>query len=379
MTKPHHILLIGGPSSPLKHLSAFLQQNQYVVELHEKKGEQNELNTDAPPDLILIDGSMPSFSITTLLSHLRQYPATSHTPISFMAPPNVPLEDKIAALEAGVDDWIVLPIEKAELLARIRAVLRRAQMQPKPELLAGIQSLLKKPAKEAKPGPPVPAPLGERDGGWEMPPSVPRPAASPFGSDRLVKRFVQVLHEPASVFSSLHPHQDFLLAVLLVFFTPLMASFAKLLQRAGDFDTWVGTLALGLLSNGLLWFGTAGLIQILVPFYGEHLSTKKALLYAGLGWAPRFVGGLMSFLYPVVALLGFTIDLKDFSAGIDLLPGIPSWKWVSFIGRIGIFDAWAAWITLGGVWTLARVKRQWDMVSILIGAVCLLFGSLTSF
>ena len=75
-----------------------------------------------PPDLILLDVVMPGMSGYDVARALRADQATRVTPI-VMVTAN-PEEDKIAAIDAGADDFIIEPFDKQELLARIRSLLR---------------------------------------------------------------------------------------------------------------------------------------------------------------------------------------------------------------------------------------------------------------
>lgn len=77
--------------------------------------------TDAP-DLILLDVVMPGMSGYDVARSVRAADATRAIPI-VMVTAN-PEQDKIAAIECGADDFIIEPIDKQELLARIRSLLR---------------------------------------------------------------------------------------------------------------------------------------------------------------------------------------------------------------------------------------------------------------
>lgn len=77
------------------------------------------------PDVILMDWMMPGVSGIELTRRLRREPYTQDIPI-IMLTARVTEDDKVAGLEAGADDYIVKPFSPRELLARIRAVLRRS-------------------------------------------------------------------------------------------------------------------------------------------------------------------------------------------------------------------------------------------------------------
>ncbi|GEM44554.1 DNA-binding response regulator [Deinococcus cellulosilyticus NBRC 106333 = KACC 11606] len=79
-----------------------------------------------PPDLILLDIMMPEMDG---LEFLKAFRKTSDTPIIFLTAKVMEL-DKVLGLELGADDYITKPFSMAELLARIRAVMRRTEGTP---------------------------------------------------------------------------------------------------------------------------------------------------------------------------------------------------------------------------------------------------------
>jgi len=83
---------------------------------------------DCKPDIILLDWMMPAVSGLELTRRLRKNPLTADIPI-IMLTAKITENDKVAGLDAGTDDYIVKPFSPRELIARIRAVLRRSQPQ----------------------------------------------------------------------------------------------------------------------------------------------------------------------------------------------------------------------------------------------------------
>lgn len=77
------------------------------------------------PDIILMDWMMPGVSGLELTRRLRKDTYTEDIPI-IMLTAKVTEDDKVAGLEAGTDDYIIKPFSPRELLARIRAVIRRS-------------------------------------------------------------------------------------------------------------------------------------------------------------------------------------------------------------------------------------------------------------
>ncbi len=78
------------------------------------------------PDLILLDWMLPGTSGMELARRLRREELTREIPI-IMLTARGEEADRVAGLEAGVDDYVVKPFSSRELVARIKAVLRRSQ------------------------------------------------------------------------------------------------------------------------------------------------------------------------------------------------------------------------------------------------------------
>jgi two-component system phosphate regulon response regulator PhoB len=95
---------------------------------------QRELDT-VLPDLILLDWMLPGQSGLSLARKWRASPRTRTVPI-LMLTARGDEPDKVAGLDAGADDYITKPFSTQELLARIRAVLRRRAPEPQSDALA---------------------------------------------------------------------------------------------------------------------------------------------------------------------------------------------------------------------------------------------------
>jgi two-component system, OmpR family, phosphate regulon response regulator PhoB len=94
----------------------------------------------ALPDVLLIDWMLPGMSGASLAKQLRQDERTRQIPI-IMLTARAAEQDKVAGLEAGADDYITKPFSPKELVARIKAVLRRRapQTTDDPVELAGLR------------------------------------------------------------------------------------------------------------------------------------------------------------------------------------------------------------------------------------------------
>ncbi|GAB3732500.1 phosphate regulon transcriptional regulator PhoB [Luteimonas pelagia] len=92
-------------------------------------GDAREAQTaiaDQVPDLILLDWMLPGTSGLELARRWRRESLTREVPI-IMLTARGEENDRVGGLEAGVDDYVVKPFSARELLARIRAVMRRAR------------------------------------------------------------------------------------------------------------------------------------------------------------------------------------------------------------------------------------------------------------
>jgi two-component system phosphate regulon response regulator PhoB len=86
------------------------------------------------PDIILLDWMLPLMSGIEVCRRIRRLPATRDVPIIMLTAKGEE-GDKVRGLDAGADDYVTKPFSPAELIARMRAVLRRAQPAMSSEML----------------------------------------------------------------------------------------------------------------------------------------------------------------------------------------------------------------------------------------------------
>src|SRR5690242_21576991 len=104
-------------------LAFILRQEGYVVELAATGAEALVVaRTQPPPDTVLLDVALPDLSGVEVARRLR---AGSNVPIIMLTARRNEI-DKITGLDAGADDYVTKPFSHGELLARIRAQIRRA-------------------------------------------------------------------------------------------------------------------------------------------------------------------------------------------------------------------------------------------------------------
>lgn len=117
------ILIVDDEPRFIRLIEANLQTEGYQI-LQAKEGKQAvELAASEKPDLVLLDVMMPEMDGFQACERIRQF---SNVPI-IMLTARGEEDQRIRGLNLGADDYIVKPFSAGEMLARVRAVLRRAQ------------------------------------------------------------------------------------------------------------------------------------------------------------------------------------------------------------------------------------------------------------
>ncbi len=116
------ILLAEKADSPAGSLQALLEQHKYAVDRVVQSSDVLEYGRSGAYDGILMDTALPDAA--QMLEKLRQEGVT--TPVLLMAADSS-LEERVAGLDAGADDYITRPWAVTEFLARVRALLRRRE------------------------------------------------------------------------------------------------------------------------------------------------------------------------------------------------------------------------------------------------------------
>ena len=115
------ILIVEDEDSVLDPLELLLSKEGFTIETARDGREALEKFAKTNPDLILLDLMLPEVSGTEVCRQIR---AKSQVPIIMLTAKDTEV-DKVVGLELGADDYVVKPYSKAELVARIKAVLRR--------------------------------------------------------------------------------------------------------------------------------------------------------------------------------------------------------------------------------------------------------------
>jgi two-component system KDP operon response regulator KdpE len=121
LTQRATALVIDDERQIRKLLRIVLEEDQYRV-LESEAGKQGLADIALRrPDVVLLDLGLPDMDGLAVLKRLREW---SHVPVLILSV-REGAEEKIAALDAGADDYVTKPFESGELVARLRAVQRR--------------------------------------------------------------------------------------------------------------------------------------------------------------------------------------------------------------------------------------------------------------
>jgi two-component system KDP operon response regulator KdpE len=115
------VLVVDDENSIRRYLRAALSAQGFTV--HEAASGEEALNAvlDSRPDIIILDLGLPDVDGIEVTRRLREW---SQTPIIILSVREAE-NDKIAALDAGADDYLTKPFGTGELMARMRVVMRR--------------------------------------------------------------------------------------------------------------------------------------------------------------------------------------------------------------------------------------------------------------
>jgi two-component system phosphate regulon response regulator PhoB len=137
---PASILIVEDEPAILELIAVNLEHAGFETLRASNAEEANRLLLEALPDLVLLDWMLPGQTGLALARRLRGDARTRELPLIFLSA-RAAEPDKVAGLDAGADDYITKPFSTKELVARIRAVLRRRKPQhgDAPVEIAGLR------------------------------------------------------------------------------------------------------------------------------------------------------------------------------------------------------------------------------------------------
>ena len=117
------ILLAEDEISIARALKLMLEKNQYTVDMAHNGAEALDFINSVPYDALVLDIMMPEMDGIELLTAVRKMGIK--TPALFLTAKGE-IEDRVAGLDAGADDYLPKPFATSEFLARVRALVRRS-------------------------------------------------------------------------------------------------------------------------------------------------------------------------------------------------------------------------------------------------------------
>ena len=146
MAEKQKILIVDDDASISELISLYLEKEMFDTRCAADGEEALQLFPEYQPNLVILDLMLPGIDGYEVCRRLR---ASSQVPVIMLSAKGETF-DKVLGLELGADDYMVKPFESKELVARVKAVLRRYQ-QAQAQVNAAVDAALS--AQQAKAGP----------------------------------------------------------------------------------------------------------------------------------------------------------------------------------------------------------------------------------
>ena len=127
------ILVVDDNAQNLELLQAYLEDLGCQIDIARDGAEAIEIARQRVPDVMVLDVMMPRMSGFEVCEKLKKDPATSAVPIVMVTALNE-ISDVERAIEAGADDFLTKPVQRLELLARVKSQINVQQIRRRLEL-----------------------------------------------------------------------------------------------------------------------------------------------------------------------------------------------------------------------------------------------------
>lgn len=132
------VLIVDDDNNICEVIKMYLENSGYEVQVSNDGKEAQEAFLEYKPELVLLDIMLPHIDGVDVLKWIRK---DSETPVIMLTAKGETF-DKVLALELGADDYIVKPFEPKELLARVKAVLRRCNSEDENKEVLKLEDLI---------------------------------------------------------------------------------------------------------------------------------------------------------------------------------------------------------------------------------------------
>lgn len=138
MDNPKHILIVEDEATFAGYIKDYMVQAGMTADVHQNGADAVELVLRTAPDLVILDVMLPGKDGLTICREIR---AASQVPI-ILQTAKVEEIDRLLGLELGADDYICKPYSPRELVARVKALLRRAAFSAPAAPAASVSRLV---------------------------------------------------------------------------------------------------------------------------------------------------------------------------------------------------------------------------------------------
>jgi two-component system, OmpR family, response regulator MprA len=129
VSSAHHVLVVDDEHAIVDFIRLGMRYEGFRVSAAAGGQQGIEMAQHLIPDVIILDVMLPDLDGLQVCKRLRDQPTTAHIPILMLTAKDE-VRDRVSGLESGADDYLTKPFSFEELLARVRALLRRMQRQP---------------------------------------------------------------------------------------------------------------------------------------------------------------------------------------------------------------------------------------------------------